>query len=109
MFKSDYEIKIKDFVKNEYAHNPEDGEKIAGEILKNYKGDRNIIIDFDNIKTVNTAFANKIIEALYKNYDRTDLSKYFSMKNINELIKITIIKVVENYKEVNLDENDDSK
>lgn len=109
MFKSDYEIKIKDFVKNEYAHNPEDGEKIANEILKNYKGDRNIIINFENIKTVNTAFANKIIEALYENYDRNDLNKYFSIKNINELIKMTIINVIENYKEVNINDNDDSK
>lgn len=104
MFKNEYEVKIKDFIVNEYAHSPEDGEKIANEILSNYTGDKPISLNFAKIKTINTAFANKIIEALYKNYDKEILNKYFTIKNYNNLIELTIVKVIENYKEVS--END---
>lgn len=101
MFKSEYEVKIKDYVANEYAHNPEDGDKIAKEILESYNGDMPISLNFLKIKTINTAFANKIIEALYSKYGSEILNKYFTIKNYNRLIELTIIKVIENYKEVN--------
>lgn len=106
MFKNEYEIKIRDYISNEYAHNPEDGEKIANKILENYKGDMPISLNFSNIKTINTAFANKIVESLYNNYGSDILNKYFSIKNYNRLIELTFIKVIENYKEV---KDNDSK
>ena len=99
MFNNNYVVRLKDYVENEYAHNPEDGERIANLILDNYKGDREIIIDFKGIDTINTAFANKIIDALYKKYGMSILDKYLSIKNHNELIQMTINRVIENIKE----------
>ena len=99
MFNGKYILKIKDYIKNEYAHNPEDGEKIANEIMNNYKGDKEIVIDFKGIATINTAFANKIIDALYKNYGAEKLNRYFSIRNHNELIELTINRVIDNIKE----------
>jgi hypothetical protein len=101
MFNKETKIIIKNFTNNEYAHNPEDGEKVAQYIQENYKGKSNLILDFEGIRSINTAFANKIVHCLYKNYDKEILNEYFNLKNYNELIKETIIRVIENYKEVN--------
>ncbi len=103
MFNKEIKILIKEFINNEYAHNPEDGEKIANYIKESFKGDSNLILDFDGIKSINTAFANKIIYGLYKNYKPDILNEYFKLKNYNELIQETIKRVIENYKEVNND------
>ena len=99
MFKSEYVVKIRDVVKSGYAHSPEDGEIVAKSIIENYKGDMNLVLDFLEIKTMNTAFGNKLIEPLYEKYGADILNKYFSIKNHNELIKLTFMKVIENYKE----------
>lgn len=99
MFNKEIKILIRDFTNNEYAHDPEDGEKIANYIKENYKGESNLILDFEGIKTTNTAFANKIIYGLYQNYEPSILNKYFKLKNYNELIQETIKRVIENYKE----------
>lgn len=101
MFNKDIKIMIKNFINNEYAHNPEDGEKIAKYIEENFKGNSNLILDFEGIKSINTAFANKIIYGLYKNYEKEILNEFFKLKNYNELIQETIQRVIENYKEVN--------
>ena len=103
MFNKEIKILIKDFINNEYAHDPEDGEKIANYIKENFKGDSNLILDFYGIKSINTAFANKIIYGLYQNYEPDILNEYFKLKNYNELIQETIKRVIENYKEVNND------
>ena len=98
MFNKEYKVIIKEFIENKYAHNPEDGEKIVKDIQKKYTGDCDLILDFNDIDSVNTAFINKIIHGLYEKYPVEVLNKYFKLKNYNELIKETIIKVIENYK-----------
>lgn len=99
MFNKEVRVVVKDFTNNEYAHNPEEGEKIAKYIEEKYKGDSNLIIDFDGIKSINTAFANKVIYGLYKNFEPEILNKFFKLRNYNELIQETIKRVIENYKE----------
>lgn len=102
-FNKEFKIMIRDFTNNEYAHNPEEGEKIAQYIKENFKQDSNLVLDFEGIKSINTAFANKVINGLYKNYNKEVLNKFFKLKNYNELIQETIKRVIENYKEVKND------
>ena len=103
MFNKEYKVLIKEFINNKYAHNPEDGEKIIKDVQEKYKGDCDLIFDFNNIDSVNTAFINKIVHGLYEKYTAEILNKYFKLRNYNELIKDTFIKVIENYKEVKND------
>ncbi|MBR3614174.1 MAG: STAS-like domain-containing protein [Clostridia bacterium] len=103
MFNKEFKILILEIIKNEYAHNPEDGEIISKQIKMNYKGDVDLILDFNGITSVNTAFANKIVHGLYENYSTEILNKYFKLRNYNELILKTFQKVIENYKEVKND------
>lgn len=103
MFNKELKVLVRSFTNNEYAHNPEEGEKIADYITQNYKGDSNLIIDFEGIKSINTAFANKVIYGLYKNYQPEILNRFFKLRNYNELIQETIKRVIENYKEGNND------
>ena len=53
MFNKKKTIKIKDFLENDYAHNPDIGEAIGNYILENNKELKNIELDFDGIKTMN--------------------------------------------------------
>lgn len=103
MLKKNMKIIIKNFIENEYAHNPEDGEKISKIIRERFKGNSNLILDFTGVKSVNTAFINKIIYGLYESYSPDILNEYFKLKNCNELIIDTFKKVIENYKEVKND------
>ena len=101
MFNKDIRVIIKNFTKSEYAHDPEQGEEISKYIQENFEGKSKLILDFEGIKSINTAFANKVIYGLYKNYPIDVLNKCFELKNYNELIQETIKRVIENYKEVN--------
>lgn len=103
MFNKEFKILIKEYVNNEYAHNPEDGEKISEYIKENYKGDCALILDFKGINSVNTAFINKIVHGLYEKYSSQTLNSYFDLRNYNALIMETFIKVIDNYKEVKND------
>lgn len=103
MFNKECKIIIKNFIKNEYAHNPEEGERIAKYIQEKYKGDCYLVLNFKGISSVNTAFVNKIVNGLYEKYSTDILNKYFKLENFNELISETFMKVIENYKEVKND------
>ncbi len=48
MFNKKKTIKIKDFLENDYAHNPDIGEAIGNYILENNKELKNIELDFDD-------------------------------------------------------------
>ena len=99
MFNKDFVVKIRDYLNNEFGHNPEEGEAIANYIIDNYQEGSKLILDFSNVSTINTAFANMIFDAVCKKYNRSILQKYFIMVNYNELIDMTIKKVIENIEE----------
>lgn len=85
-----FKVKIKDLINKDYAHNPEDGFKIAQYILDNNKSNKNVEIDFSGISTANTAFCNVL-------YDVLKNKKFkITFVNCNELIYNTILRVKEN-------------
>lgn len=59
-----YKLIIKDFLGKDYSHNPEDAQKIVDCIFENNSEDKNVILDFKDIKTVNSAFCNVMYEGL---------------------------------------------
>ena len=100
MFKNkNFKIKIIDYLTNDYAHNPDLGEKIGQYILKNNDEHKNIDLDFNGVKTINTAFCNSLLKVLYDdNYIKNNNIKII-LSNYNDLILATFQKVVQNVKE----------
>ena len=99
MFNKKKIIKIKDFLENDYAHNPDIGEAIGNYILENNKELKNIELDFDGIKTMNTAFCNALLSKLYdtKYIENNDLK--ITIVKYNDIINDTFKKVINNVKE----------
>lgn len=100
MFNENYKIVVKDFLKKDFAHTPEEGEKIIKQILQNHNN-KNVVIDFKGIKTANTAFCNVLYEGL--KIENRDWSA--TLINCNELILQTFNRVKNNYNKKEL-END---
>ena len=92
MFNENYKILVKDFLKKDFAHNPEDANAIVNQIISSHN-DKNVIIDFKGIKTANTAFCNVIYEEL----KITDRQWTVTLVNCNDLILQTFNRVKNNY------------
>ena len=93
MLNNIYKFNIKDFLKKDFAHNPEDGINIANKILNEAINSKKIEIDFKGINTANTAFCNMLFAELKK------ASKTYEIKliNCNDLIIETFSRVKDNY------------
>lgn len=92
MFNDNYKIIVKVFLKKDFAHTPEDANDIIQEIINNHNG-KDVIIDFKEIKTANTAFCNVLYEGL-----KIENRKWSAtLVNCNELILETFNRVKNNY------------
>ncbi len=92
MFNKNYKILVKEFLKKDFAHAPEDATILIKQIIENHK-DKNVIIDFNGIKTANTAFCN----VLYEELKIKDRDWSVTLVNCNELILQTFNRVKNNY------------
>lgn len=92
MFKDNFKIVVKDLLDKDYAHTPEDAQKIIDYILKNHE-EKNVTIDFKGIDTANTAFCN----ILYEDLKIENRTWTVTLVNCNELILETFNRVKDNY------------
>ena len=98
MFNKKFKIIVKDFLKKDYSHNPEDGEKIVKEIKEKNIENKDVELDFKDMKTVNTAFCNVIYEALKNRKEKYNVT----LIHCNSFILETFERVRDNYdKKVN--------
>ena len=100
MFSEKYKIVVKDFLKKDFAHTPEDADAIIKQIIQNHN-EKNVIIDFSGIKTANTAFCNVLYEGL-KIEGRTWSA---TLINCNDLILQTFNRVKNNYNKKDLEDD----
>lgn len=85
-------LKVYDFVQSDTAVSYDDGKKCYKEIIKVIDID-DVVIDFENVKFVITAFLNPLIGDLILQKGR-EVMKKISIKNANDSIidKIKIVK-----------------
>lgn len=89
---------ITDIIKSEYAVSPEDGRIIYDIIKKEITKKNEIILDFEGIDIMTTAFLNNAIGALYKNFEKEQLNLYISMTNISNSDLVLVKKAIERAK-----------
>ncbi len=73
------QILIKNFILSDIAVVAEDGKKINTEIRRYLDANESVIIDFDGIELVNTAFLNTAIGELYKDYTSDFLNEHLTI------------------------------
>lgn len=93
MFNDNFKVKVREFLGRDFAHNPEDGEKIINYIFEKNKKGKDVDIDFKGIVTVNTAFCNVIYESLKKK----ESDYKVKLVNCNDLILETFNRVKDNF------------
>ena len=79
-------LKIKDIIGSEYAVSTENGEKILSQIKKILKNNEKVIISFEGINIVISAFLNRILGDLYADYPSSYIDQFVNFIETNENI-----------------------
>ncbi|MCI8805983.1 MAG: STAS-like domain-containing protein [Clostridiales bacterium] len=77
------EIFIKDIIGNK-ALDVAQGEKIYKKIMRIFKKNEQVTLNFENVETILSAFLNIAIGTLYKDYTSEYLNKNLIIKNVSK-------------------------
>jgi len=91
-------IKIIENIDSEYAVSPEDGDKIHSRISEEISKEHAVVIDFEGVDIVTTAFLNNAIGKLYNEYRREQLNAYIKLENMSESDLFLLKKVIDRAK-----------
>ena len=96
----DNKIKINVFavVGDSFCVAAEDGEKVLSQIKKGIIERKNIILSFQNVEMLTSAFLNTAIGKLYGEYDEKTIKQYLSVEEITDNEKLLLKRVVDTAK-----------
>lgn len=100
------EVYVKDIINSKIAISPEKGELLFGYLFKQIRKNNSINLSFDGIEDLTTAFLNKAIGNLYNHFSSEVLNKNLSIKDLDDLDKYLLNKVISRAK---IDINTDSQ
>jgi hypothetical protein len=77
---------------------PEDGDKVFNSLKRALEENKKIVISFQNVDKLTTAFLNNAIGKLYKDFDEEKIKQSLSLENITQSAKVRLKRVVTNAK-----------
>ena len=77
---------------------PEDGDKVFNSLKRALEENKKIVISFQNVEKLTTAFLNNAIGKLYKDFEEDKIKQSLSVENITESGKVRLKRVVANAK-----------
>ena len=77
---------------------PEDGDKVFNSLKRALEENKKIVISFQNVEKLTTAFLNNAIGKLYKDFDEEKIKQSLSLENITQSAKVRLKRVVTNAK-----------
>ena len=95
------ELMIKDIIGSDIASDNEQGDLIFDEIVSGVDNhEKQIFLDFSDLKLITTAFLNNAIGKLYKKYSTQELKGLLKVKNIKnkndlELLRLVVLNAIE--------------
>ena len=95
------ELMIKDIIGSDIASDNEQGDLIFDEIVSGVDNhEKQIFLDFSDLKLITTAFLNNAIGKLYKKYSMQELKGLLKLKNIKnkndlELLRLVVLNAIE--------------
>jgi predicted DNA-binding protein with PD1-like motif len=81
-----------------YGVEAEDGQKVFEQIKKAFSDNRKVVLSFQNIEMLTTAFLNTAVGQLYKDYSESYVKENLSVSDISESGKVSLKRVVETAK-----------
>ena len=93
-----YKVDIFNIVGSEHCIEATDGEKVFKIIKKGLENGKKIIISFNNIDMITTAFLNSAIGQLYGVFDEDFIKKNISVENLKPIDKIKLKRVTDTAK-----------
>ncbi len=91
-------IKLKDHVSCNMGVTPDEAKPIYDMILEAFKDKVSVVLDFEDIEMMTTAFLNVVIGNLYENYKGEELKEMLKFNNLTQPIAVRIKKVTDNAK-----------
>jgi len=95
----EYKINIFQVVGSNIAVSSDKGNEVFEKIDKALQNGMSVVLDFDNLKILTTAFLNSAIGQLYSRYTSDKLKKTLSIRNISDSDKLLLKKVTDRAKE----------
>lgn len=102
-------IKITDHISLKKGITPDEAEPLYQMEMDAFRAGEKVVLDFEGVEMLTTAFLNVIIGNLYKDYTSEELKLMLSLENLDEATAIRIKKVTTNAKSFYSDENDYTK
>lgn len=91
-------INIINTIGDAYGVEAEDGEKVFEIITKAFKDDKKVVLSFQNIEMLTTAFLNTAVGQLYKDFKEDFIKENLKVIEISESGKVALKRVVETAK-----------
>lgn len=91
-------IKIIDHITLKKGITPDEAEPILNKEIEAFKNGNNVILDFEGVEMLTTAFLNVVIGNLYENHTSEELNAMLKLVNYDEPTAIRIKKVTDNAK-----------
>lgn len=102
-------IKITDYISLNKGITPDEAEPIYNMEMDAFSDGQRVILDFDGVEMLTTAFLNVVIGNLYKDYNSEELKTMLRFEHLDEATAIRIKKVTTNAKSFYSNEKDYSK
>lgn len=91
-------ITIVNTIGDVYGVEAEDGQKVFELIVKTFKVKKKVILSFQNIEMLTTAFLNTAVGQLYKDFSEEYIKDNLKVSNISDSGKVALKRVVETAK-----------
>ncbi len=91
-------IQIVNVIGDVYAVEAEDGQKVYELIVKSFNDKKRVVLSFQNIEILTTAFLNIAVGLLYKDYAESVIKENLAVSEISESGKVALKRVVDTAK-----------
>ncbi len=91
-------IHIVNTIGDVYGVEAEDGQKVFELIVKSFADKKKVILSFQNIEMLTTAFLNTTVGQLYKDYEEDFIRENLKVSDISESGKVALKRVVDTAK-----------
>lgn len=90
---------VKDIIKSDFAITSDDGNKVYEQIFQNLSRGNSVVLNFEGITVMITAFLNAAIGKLYEHFDSETLNEHLKLENVAPNDRILFKMVVQRAKE----------
>lgn len=91
-------INIVNTIGDVYGVEAEDGQKVFELIIKAFKEKKKVVLSFQNIEMLTTAFLNTAVGQLYKDFSEIFIKENLSVADISDSGKVSLKRVVDTAK-----------